>query len=305
MDSAYIYSSLLSTLGGRGYPYMMDLLEMEERANPTMPPPWLREIATPLRKEQWCLELTSHPDRAFSSYIIAGVSHGFRIGFDYISHSCKPALRNMQSAIDNPKVVQAYLDMEVGLGRLVGPIQEHLVPRGAQISPFGVIPKTSQPGKWRLILNLSSPEGSSVNDSIEPELCSLQYLRLDQVIRHVSGMEQRALLAKMDIDAAYRMVPVHPSDRLLLGMRWDGSVFFDSRLPFGLRSAPKIFSPIADALQWVFEQNGVTWVGHYLDDYVTAGPPGSPVCERNLQYMLSVCKRLGVPKPNVLVRPQQ
>ena len=78
-------------------------------------------------------------------------------------------------------------------------------------------------------------------------------------------------------------------------MKWKGLVFFDSRLPFGLRSAPKIFSAIADALQWVFEQNGVTWVGHYLDDYITAGPQGSQECENNLQCMLSMCMRLGVP----------
>ena len=108
-------------------------------------------------------------------------------------------------------------------------------------------------------------------------------------------MEPGALIAKLDIDAAYRMVPVHPADRLLLGMQWDGSIFVDSRLPFGLRSAPKIFSAVADALQWVFRQNGVTWVGHYLDDYITVGPPSSPVCGNNLRHMLAVCQRLGVP----------
>ena len=115
----------------------------------------------------------------------------------------------MRSAIENPTVVQAYLDMEVGLGRLIGPVSEHLVPKGAQISPFGVIPKSNQPGKWRFIVNLSSLEGSSVNDGIHPDLCSLQYFRLDAVIHHVCTMEPGALLAKLDIDSAYRIVPIH------------------------------------------------------------------------------------------------
>ena len=43
-----------------------------------------------------------------------------------------------------------------------------------------------------------------------------------------------ALLAKMDIQQAYRMVPVHPDNRALLGMRWEGGVIYiDTRLPFG------------------------------------------------------------------------
>ena len=287
--------SLLGILGTAGYPYMAHLLEMERRISPFPVPPWIQIVATPLRGNQWWEELRGHPDRVFRDYIIAGIHSGFRLGFNYSGHKCKPASQNMQSATENPSVVQAYLDMEVALGRLLGPVQPQVVPRGTQISPFGVIPKTSQPGKWRLILNLSSPDGGSVNEGIEPELCSLQYFRLDEVVRYICTMEPGALIAKLDIEAAYRMVPVHPADRLLLGMQWDGSIFLDTRLPFGLRSAPKIFSAVADALQWVFRQNGVTWVGHYLDDYITVGPPSSPVCGDNLHHMLAVCQRLGVP----------
>ena len=91
----------------------------------------------------------------------------------------------------------------------------------------------------------------SVNDGIEPELCPLQYLWVDEVVRRIVTMVRGTLMAKMDIESAYRMVPVHPSDRLMLGMQWKGGVFFDTRLPFGLRSAPKIFTAVADALQWI------------------------------------------------------
>ena len=44
-----------------------------------------------------------------------------------------------------------------------------------QISQFEVMPK-STPGKWRLILNLSSPEDHSVNDGISEAHCSLSYV---------------------------------------------------------------------------------------------------------------------------------
>ena len=113
----------------------------------------------------------------------------------------------------------------------------------------------------------------------------------DEIVKSVKGTE----LAKMDIASAYRMVPVHPGDRPLLAVQWAGKIFFDKRLPFGLRSAPKSFTAVADALQWIFRKQGVTWVEHYLDDYSTMGPFGSGVCEQNLEVMLSYCQKLGVP----------
>ena len=77
-------------------------------------------------------------------------------------------------------------------------------------------------------MDLSSLEGQSVNGGIKPELCSLHYLRLDEVVQQISKPGQGALLAKMDIDSAYRNIPVHLADRPLLGMQWKGSIFFDT-----------------------------------------------------------------------------
>lgn len=251
-------------------------------------------MASPLNLEAWAQALASHRDQSFRRYILEGMTRGFHIGFDYTGHSCRPATSNMASTSERPEVVQAYLDKEVALGRVVGPVDPERVPEGTQLSPFGVIPK-SQPGKWRLIVDLSSPGGSSVNDGIEPELCSLQYLRLDEVVRQVVHSGPGTLLAKMDIESAYRMVPVHPADRLLLGVQWKGGVYFDTRLPFGLRSAPKIFTAVADALQWILQEKGVSWVAHYLDDFITLGAPGAQECQSNMEQMLSVCRHLGVP----------
>jgi len=47
-----------------------------------------------------------------------------------------------------------------------------------QVSLIGIIPKKHRPGKWRLIVDLSSPEGGSVNDSINisKDTCSLSYV---------------------------------------------------------------------------------------------------------------------------------
>ena len=47
---------------------------------------------------------------------------------------------------------------------------------------------------------------------------------------------------------------VHPEDRSLLGISWQVKFYVDRKLPFGLRSAPKIFNSITDALEWCFKK---------------------------------------------------
>ena len=67
----------------------------------------------------------------------------------------------MLSALENVVVVQEYLK-KVSLGRILGPVPPEGMPIGTQMSLFGVIPKSSQPGKSHLIVDLSSPDTKSV-----------------------------------------------------------------------------------------------------------------------------------------------
>ena len=102
-----------------------------------------------------------------------------------------------------------------------------------------MIPKNHQPGKWKLTVDLSHPVAASVNEGIEPELCSLKYTSVDEAVKLILQQGQAAELAKLNIESAYRVVPVHPTDRFLLGMEWRKKLYVDTALPFGLRLAPK------------------------------------------------------------------
>ena len=79
-----------------------------------------------------------------------------------------------------------------------------------------------------------------------------------------------------------------------MGMLWEGSLYIDTALPFALRSAPKIFTAVADAVEWI-RQEGVDSVFHYLDDYLVVGTPASPECAEALSALLGVFDRLGFP----------
>ena len=241
----------------------------------------------------WELALASHPDRHFVSYICTGLKDGFKIGFDHRSHPLKSALANMFSARQHPEIIQDYISNELKMGRLLGPLSPVHHP-AIHINRFGVVPK-GHSGKWRLITDLSYPPRNSVNDGIDPKLCSLKYTSVDDVAGIAAKLGQGALMAKVDIESAYRLVPVHPHDRPLLGMEWGGDAFVDLMLPFGLRSAPKIFNAVADALEWCIKARGVAHVRHYLDDFAVIGSPNSDECMQALSTLRGVCKALGVP----------
>ena len=142
-------------------------------------------------------------------------------------------------------------------------IQEMFPPIGIHFSSTGVIPKKGKPGKWRLIVNLLAPSGGSVNDGVDKESIRFSYTSVDAIADRVVALGRGSQLAKMDIKQAYRMIPVHPEDRYLLGMLWEGVAYVDKTLPFGLRSAPFIFTAVADALQWIMVLDGATFVDHY------------------------------------------
>ena len=199
----------------------------------------------------------------------------------------------MRSVREHREVVDEYIQREREAGRLLGPFKRQDWP-SVHVSPFGVIPK-SEPGKWRLIVDLSSPAGGSVNDGIDKELCSLSYMTVDQVAQKVLELGRGALMAKFDLKAAYRNIPVHPDDRWLLGMEWEEQLLVDAVLPFGLRSAPKVFNAVADALAFIIREKGVKWLGHYLDDYVILGPPGSDQCGEDLRTAQNTTDEVGFP----------
>lgn len=46
--------------------------------------------------------------------------------------------------------------------------------------------------------------------------------------------------------------------------------------------APKIFNAVADALEWCFRQEGVSFIDQYLHDFIMLGPPNSSACSHDL-----------------------
>ena len=134
-----------------------------------------------------------------------------------------------------------------------------------------------------------------MNDGIPKDLCTMTYVTIDDAISRIVDLCPGSLLAKIDIRSAFRVIPVYPADRHLLAMKWGNGVLIYTCLPFGLRSAPKLFNNMADLLAWILLNQGVSYLIHYLDDFLTIGPPRSPECGHNLEILTQACRVLGVP----------
>lgn len=90
------------------------------------------------------------------------------------------------SALHNPDVVDLKIEKEVLASHLSGPSEmPSLSP--FRVSPPGVIPKKI-PSELKLIHHLSYPKGSSVDDGISPEFCSVRYSTIADAIRHIRAV---------------------------------------------------------------------------------------------------------------------
>lgn len=243
----------------------------------------------------WKEQLAHHPDKEFTSLIINGLSSGFKVGFN-LDLPLKSTTGNLISTTDHQEVVSKYIQEELTLNHTgeLGSMQiAHRF--GTQISPIGVIPKKGRLVAWRLIMDLSSLEGYSVNDGIDKEDCSFHYVSVNMAATQIAKSGQGTLLAKMDIKQARKNILVAPQDRHLLGFQWQEKVYMEKVLPFGLCSSLLIFSATADALLWVMQQNGVSWAVHYVDNFLTIGKPGSDECQRSMVIMHDVCAKACLP----------
>jgi hypothetical protein len=159
--------------------HQLGLVSLSQQIHPALQP-----VRTPLQTNQRADLLHWHPDLHFTDWLICGLTEGFRIGFDRQQKLCN-ATSNMQRTSDHPEVVSAYLQSEREQQTLLDQFDKQSMPH-VYVSKFGIIPKSHQPGKWHLIVDLSSPAGRSVNDGIPSELCSLSYIKLERVVQCLS-----------------------------------------------------------------------------------------------------------------------
>jgi len=85
-----------------------------------------------------------------------------------------------------------------------------------------------------IIYHLSAPTNNSINDFIDPEHYSLSYCTIDDAYEILNKLGPGALMSKIDLKNAFRLIPVREEDWNLLGICWRDAFYIDTCLPFGL-----------------------------------------------------------------------
>lgn len=124
----------------------------------------------------------------------------------------------------------------------------------------------------------------------------MSYYTVDDAVSIIKKLGQGCLLAKTDIESAFRIVLIHPCDHQLLGIFFQGQYYYDKCLPMGCSISCSIFEKISTALQWIAcTKFGITNMLHVLDDFLFVGPPESGICSVSLSQFINMCFVLGIP----------
>jgi hypothetical protein len=236
-----------------------------------------------------------------SQQIIEGLVRGVDIGYTGPRDLDRTAI-NHSSALKPAEVrakVTTIISANAAGGKTAGPCDTKPF-AWFSVSPIGSVPKKPDEGcvqkvtDIRVIHDLSHPfGGNSINNWSEDVPLSLD--GFDKAIGIVTRLGRGCFLTKLDVKAAYKLVPVRYEDWHLLGFKWEGKYYYERTLPFGLKSSCRQWEWYATAINhFLVTKVGAVDTIHYVDDYLLANKIES-VALTHLADGLGVFDRLGVP----------
>jgi hypothetical protein len=245
---------------------------------------------TPVNNDLLKFHLEGYDNQSDAKYLLDGFTFGFKL--QYSGPRLPINSKNLKSVSYYPEVLRDKLLKEKQLGRILGPFNKKPLPN-LRINPVGLVPKKS--GGWRLISNLSHPNGFSVNDFIDPDVCSVQYSKFDNAIEIIQSLGISSLIAKKDVKSAFNLCPVYPGDFDLLGIFFDDTYWIQKMLPQGASISCAIFEKFATFIQFcVSKKANSNNIDHFLDDFFFAAKNRNQ-CQILLDAFDSICYDMGIP----------
>ena len=126
---------------------------------------------------------------------------------------------------------------------------------GGFVSSFFTVPKRD--GGHRPIVNLKPLN----------EFVVYHHFKMENLTTVKTLVRRDDWLVKLDLKDAYLLVPMAEQFQKFLQFKWGGKIFRFTCLPFGLASAPRIFTKILKPVVAWFRKRGVRLV-IYLDDWL-------------------------------------
>jgi len=163
-----------------------------------------------------------------------------------------------------------------------------------------------QPGKVRIVMNLSAPDGSSFNDAIISDAMEHVHMATARGFGYsVVDCGANSLLWKWDMCDAYKHIPASILDLRLQGFSWLGKYFLEKQQVFGSSYAPSAFDRLASTtatLALILANFPKKQVHRILDDLPFVDRASSDAGHRFSMLYRALCERIGIkiapPCPN-------
>ena len=154
-------------------------------------------IESDLNVKAWDRHLCEYADKRILQYI----KFGFPLSLHNPQELNNTKVSNHFSACQYPCQVQEYIDKEIKLGALLGPVKE-MDHEQFHCSPLLTRPKDFD--KRRVILNLSHPHGNSVNSHVDKALFDgspfiLKFPTVDDIASDIIECTDDPVLFKVDV----------------------------------------------------------------------------------------------------------
>ena len=227
-------------------------------------------VSSQLNIPIWKEHLASYWDQQLLDLL----QYGFPLDFDR-SILLKSTEVNHKSAIEFQEHVSKYIAEELKYGAMYGPFQEKPFP--CHVSPFLTRHKPDSDNR-RVIVDLSYPDGHSVNDGVAKDkylntYFDLNYPSVDNIVEKLKTLGDSALIFKIDITRAFRHLRIDPGDLDLLALK-HGSYYIDGTLAFGFRHGSVFFQRCTDAIRYIMDQKfGYPNLYNYIDDLIYPALP--------------------------------
>ncbi|KAG5734538.1 Integrase/recombinase xerD like protein [Termitomyces sp. T112] len=214
---------------------------------------------------------------------------------------------NLKSALSAPSTIDSILKditTQVNHGQMQGPYTSPPFDNFCTL-PIGAVTR-KRSTKICHIHHLLWPKGSSVNDGIADSEASIMYDTIDCAINDLIASGPGSLMLKLNLESAFRHIPVQQQDWPLLGFEWLGRYYPDLVLVFGACSAPYIFNLFTEALHWILQRNVPAHIRHYLNDFLSIFMPETPalLIHSSLNWALDLGSQLGLSfQPSKIVSP--
>ena len=140
-------------------------------------------VSSSLNIEAWEQYLSDYPDKRVVQYL----KFGFPLSLSDNNDLHNTDISNHASAIQYPEAVEEYLNKEISLGAILGPVVE-IPDQNYHCSPLLTRPKDIN--KRRVILNLSYPPENSVNyfvnkNTFDNSRFTLKFPTIDDVVQEI------------------------------------------------------------------------------------------------------------------------